>query len=183
MLAKIFLVFTIVTLLETYLLYLFGAWMGPWMTLGLILFTAMLGAFLTKREGLKIWGAWREALSMGQLPEEGILSGILVLVGAVLLVTPGVLTDVTGIALLVPPSRRFVAKHLRGYLEKKFAAGPSTVTRRVRVEHADGSYSERVETQFGGFRRASRDPNVIEAQGEVVEERRRDAATRLERSE
>ncbi len=170
MLGKLFLVFTIVTLLETYLLYLFGSWMGPWWTLALIVGTAFLGAFLTKREGLKIWRAWKDALSVGQLPEEGITSGLLVLVGAVLLVTPGVLTDLSGILLLVPPSRRFVAKHLSAYVEKKWLSGPSTVTHRVRIQHADGTVTERVETRFGGGGR--RDPNVIDAEGEVVEERR-----------
>ncbi|MCA9608182.1 MAG: FxsA family protein [Myxococcales bacterium] len=180
MLGKLFLVFTIVTLLETWLLYLFGSWMGPWWTLALIVGTAFLGAFLTKREGLKIWRAWKEALSMGQLPEEGITSGLLVLVGAVLLVTPGVLTDLTGILLLVPPTRRFAAKHVSAYFEKKLA-GPSTTTRRVRVQHADGSYSERVETHWGMGGR--RDPNVIDTEGEVVEERRREepAKKQLER--
>jgi UPF0716 protein FxsA len=180
-LGKVFLVLTVVTLLETYLLYLFGSWMGPWWTLALIVGTAFLGAFLTKREGLKIWRAWKEALSAGQLPEEGITSGLLVLVGAVLLVTPGVLTDLTGILLLVPPSRRFVAKHVSAYVEKKWASGPTTVTRRVRVQHADGSFIERVKTHWGAG--ASRDPNVIDTEGEVVEERRKDdpPRARLER--
>ena len=174
MLGKIFLVFTLVTLLETYLLYAFGAALGGWWTLALILFTAMLGAFLTKREGLKIWTAWKDALSQGQMPEEGILSGILVLVGAVLLVTPGVLTDATGIALLIPPSRRFIAKYVRAFLEKKFSDGTATVTSRVRVDHGDGTYTERVQARVGGFGTSrSRDPNVIDADSEVVEERRR----------
>lgn len=179
-LGKLFLVFTIVTLLETYLLYVSGQTLGAWWTFALILFTAFLGAFLTKREGLKIWRAWKESLGRGELPEEGILSGVLVLVGAVLLVTPGVLTDITGISLLIPPSRRVVAKHLGAYLEKRFATGSST-TQRVRVENPDGSYTERVETRFGGFGR-SHDPNVIDTEGEVVEERRPSppAAARIE---
>lgn len=165
---KIFLLFALVTLLETYLLYAVGSSLGMWWTLALIAFTAALGAFLTKREGLKIWRAWQESLARGRVPEEGILSGVLVLVGAVLLVTPGVLTDVTGILLLVPPSRRVVSKHLGAYLQKRFAGG--TITKRVRVDLGGGRYTERVETSFGGSR--SRDPNVIDVEGEVVEERR-----------
>ncbi|MBX3271216.1 MAG: FxsA family protein [Sandaracinaceae bacterium] len=173
MLAKLFLGFAVVTLLETYLLYVIGAWMGPWWTLALIVASAALGAFLTKREGLKILRAWRDSLGAGELPEEGVLGGVLVLVGAVLLVTPGVLTDLTGVVLLVPPSRRFVAKHLGAYLEKRFSLGPPAVTRRVRVQHADGTTSERVETHFGGGFARSRDPNVIDTEGEVVELRRK----------
>ena len=165
MLGKLFLLFTLVTLAETYLLYVFGAAMGPWWTLALILASAALGAFLTKREGLKIWTAWREAISAGKMPEEGLTSGALVLVGAVLLVTPGVLTDLTGVLLLIPPTRRFVAKYVRAYVEKRFAAG-ATVTKRVRVDLGGGRYAERVETSVGG----TFDPNVIDAVGEVIEE-------------
>jgi len=172
-LAKLFTVFTLVTLLETYLLYVFGAQLGAGWTLALIVLTAALGAFLTKREGLKIWNAWKESLGLGQMPEEGIVSGVLVLVGAVLLVTPGVMTDVTGILLLVPTSRRFIGKYVKAYLKKKFEGG-STVTQRVRVDNGDGTYSERVEAHFGGFGRTrSRDPMIIDAESEVVEERRR----------
>jgi len=168
-LAKIFVLFTVVTLAETYLLYVVGAALGGWWTLALILLSAALGAFLTKREGLKIWRAWKDSMMRGELPEEGLTSGILVLIGAALLVTPGVLTDVTGMLLLIPPTRRFAAKHVAAYVEKKLQAGIESkvaYTSRVRVRHADGSVSERVETRFGG------DPNVIDAEGEVVEERR-----------
>lgn len=170
-LGKLFLLFTLVTLAETYLLYVFGAALGPWWTLGLILVSAALGAFLTKREGLKIWRAWKEALAAGKMPEEGLTSGALVLVGAVLLVTPGVLTDVTGMLCLIPPTRRFFAKYVKAYVEKRFASG-ATVTTRVRIDLGGGRYAERVETTFGGFHHSSRsgDPDVIDVEGEVIEE-------------
>ena len=171
MFAKLFTVFAVVTLIETYLLYLFGAALGPLWTLALILSTALLGAALTKREGLKIWTAWSEALTLGQIPEEGVVSGLLVLVGAVLLVTPGVLTDATGILLLVPPSRRFIAKYVKRYTAKHFDVQTGS-TRRVRVREAEGRYSERVQARIGRFDRSRRDPNVIETEGEVIEERR-----------
>lgn len=167
---KLVLLFTTVPLLETYLLYLLGTTMGFWPTVALVLFTGVLGAALAKREGLKVWRRWSEALSQARIPEEGILGGVLVLVGGVLLVTPGVLTDVTGMLLLIPPSRRFIAEHVRARLERRFAEGPSTL--RYRVDLGDGRYVERVETRFGG-RRGPLDPNVIDAEGEVVEERRR----------
>ena len=187
MFGKLFLLFTLVTLLETYLLYVSGATLGVWWTVGLIVFTALLGAFLTKREGLKMWHAWKDALGEGRMPEEGLLDGVLVLVGAVLLMTPGVLTDLTGIFLLIPPTRRWVVKYLRPYLEKRFI-GSGQVTQRVRVDLGNGHYAERVQTTFGGFSHlhsSSSDPNVIDVEGEVVEEIRhgdRDAA-RLEETE
>jgi UPF0716 protein FxsA len=176
-LARLLLLFTIVPLLETYLLYLGATQVGFWPTVALVLVTGLLGAALGKREGLKVWRSWTEALSEGRIPEEGILGGVLVLIGGVLLVTPGVLTDITGMLLLLPPSRRVIAKQVRKYLEKRFASGTSTTTTRVRVDMGDGRVVERVETRFGGFSGGlggkRRDPNVIDAEGEVVEERRR----------
>ncbi|MEM6996523.1 MAG: FxsA family protein, partial [Myxococcota bacterium] len=62
----------------------------------------------------------QEASARGELPKDGIISSVLVLVGGVLLVTPGVVTDVVGLTLLVPAARRFVAKQVRGSLEKRF---------------------------------------------------------------
>jgi len=165
---KLFLLFTLVPIAETYLLYLMGAHVGWLPTLLLVILTGFLGAALAKREGLKVWRSWQEALSQARMPEEGILGGVLVLVGGVLLVTPGVLTDLTGMLLLVPPSRRFIAKHVRARLEEKFQSG----TVQYRVDLGGGRVAQRT---------VRRDPNVIDVEGEVVEERRRgDARGELE---
>lgn len=159
---KLFALFAIVPLVEVYLLFVLGNAMGFWPTVLLILLTAGLGAALGKREGLRVWGAWREALAAGRLPEEGVLGGVLVLLGGVLLVTPGVLSDVTGLALLFPPSRRVVAKVVQRHLEKRMAQGQAAF-----------QYS----VQFGPdiFRHARPAPGygeVIDTDGEVLEERR-----------
>lgn len=168
---KLILLFTLVPLLEAYLLVTLGSLLGFWPTVGIVLVTGVVGGFLAKREGLRVFRQWNEALAQGRLPEEGLVGGLLVLVGGVLLVTPGVLTDITGVALMIPQSRRFVGKHVQRYFERRIAAGAATTTTRVRVDMGDGRVMERVETHFGG--RRSRDPNVIDVDGEVLEERRR----------
>ncbi len=66
---------------------------------------------------------WQTAIAAGRIPEEGVLSGVLVLLGGVLLVTPGVLTDVVGILLLVPWTRRLAAKWIRKRVERGIARG------------------------------------------------------------
>ena len=156
--AKLLVLFTVVPLLEVWLLVTLGTYLGFWPTIAVVLVTGLIGAALAKHEGLKVWSEWRDGLASGALPEEGITGGLLVLVGGVLLVTPGVLTDVTGLLLLIPQSRRFIAKHVRRYFEKKMAAGESGFQYRVHVA--------------GGSMR-SRDPNVIDTDGLVLEERRR----------
>lgn len=113
---RLFLLFTLVPVLELYLLMGIGARIGAIQTLALIVVTGVLGAYFAKREGLRVLRSWQEAVSRGQMPEEGVLGGVLVLVGGVLLVTPGVLTDAVGLALLFPVSRRVVVSGLRRYL-------------------------------------------------------------------
>lgn len=167
---KLFALFTLIPIVEVYLLYVVGGAMGFWPTVALILLTAGIGAVLGKREGLKVWRAWREAIAAGRVPEEGILGGVLVLIGGVLLITPGVLSDVAGIALLVPPSRRLVAKLVRKRLEKRFAqGGGGGFQYRVELGSAD------VLRDLHGFARSAGAArgDVIDTEGEVVEERRR----------
>ncbi|HEY8432245.1 MAG TPA: FxsA family protein [Sandaracinaceae bacterium] len=162
--AKLFLLFVVVPLVELYLLLVLGRAVGFWPTVGLVLGTAALGTWFGKREGLRVFREWRDSLARGEVPEEGILGGLLVLVGGVLLITPGVLTDLTGLLLLFPPSRRWVAKQLRARLEKSIAEGGTTFVYRVQV----GDPRVDPYTPFGG-----RTGGVIDVEGEVVEERRR----------
>lgn len=128
MLGRLFLLFTLVPALELWLLISIGGWLGPLPTLGLVVATGLAGAALAKREGFRVLRSWQEAGARGELPKDGIISSALVLVGGVLLVTPGVVTDFVGLSLLIPGARRFVAKQIKTRLKKRFelqAAGPS----------------------------------------------------------
>lgn len=124
----LFLAFTVVPLVELYLLIGIGRQVGALPTLGLVLVTGLVGAWLAKREGRRVIRSWRAATAQGRLPEDGILSGALVLVGGVLLVTPGVITDGVGFLLLIPVTRRFIAARLRRGLERRMQAGTLRVT-------------------------------------------------------
>ncbi|WP_373046848.1 FxsA family protein [Vulgatibacter sp.] len=120
---RLFLLFTIVPLLELFLLLQIGRLVGFWPTVLGVIVTAALGAHLAQREGLKTFQRWRGALAAGRLPEEGLLGSLLVLVGGVLLVAPGVLTDVVGLLLLVPATRRIAAGLVRRELERRIRSG------------------------------------------------------------
>ena len=109
MLGRQFLLFTLVPLVELWLLVQIGEVVGLPATLAAVVMTGALGASLAKREGLRTLHAWQESLARGQLPEEGLASGLLILVGGIFLVTPGVLTDVIGLSMLLPPLRRAAA--------------------------------------------------------------------------
>ena len=119
----LFLAFTVVPLIELYLLLNLGRNVGVLPTVAFVLGTGLLGALLARHEGVRFLRDWQTSMAQGRLPEEGILSGALVLVGGALLIAPGVLTDVTGMLLLIPPTRRWVAGRLRRVMERRMKAG------------------------------------------------------------
>ncbi len=123
MLGRLFLLFTLVPLVEIFLLVQLGGLMGVWPTIALVAATGFAGAALARREGRRALAAYQASLAKGQLPEEGIVSGLLILVGGVMLITPGVLTDVFGLSMMIPPARRAMAKFVKGRLQKRIAAG------------------------------------------------------------
>ncbi|GAB4205378.1 MAG: FxsA family protein [Sandaracinaceae bacterium] len=123
MLARLFLLFTVVPFIELFLLMQVGDLVGFWPTVLMILTTGLVGAWLAKREGLRVWSEYQKALSELRMPDEGLTSALLVLVGGALMIAPGVLTDVTGILLMIPPIRRVVARAVEAYVKKHFFGG------------------------------------------------------------
>jgi UPF0716 protein FxsA len=120
---KLLLVFTIIPLAEIYLLLLINQYVGLWPTIGIVVGTGIVGAFVAHSEGMRVLREWQRSLVRGRVPEEGVLGGALILIGGILLVTPGVITDLVGITLLIPPTRRLVAKAIRARLEQKINQG------------------------------------------------------------
>ncbi|MED3549292.1 FxsA family protein [Cytobacillus praedii] len=100
----------IVPAAEISVLLLSGNLIGFWPTLGVILFTGVLGAYLAKKQGLETIKKVQDQLRYGQMPGEAILEGICILAGGILLLTPGFITDITGLLLLAPPTQSFFKK-------------------------------------------------------------------------
>lgn len=160
---KLLLLFTVVPLVELYLLLLVDDLIGFWPTVAIVLATGVTGAALARFEGLRVLSQWRKALFRGKVPEDGVLSGLLVLVGGVLLVTPGVLTDVVGLFLFIPPTRRWVASWFRRRIERKIEAGQIQVTNYT-------NYDMWNEQHEAAWRSVDVPPNVVmDAEGEVIE--------------
>jgi UPF0716 protein FxsA len=116
MLARLFLLFTVVPAVELYLLIRVGQWLGAAGTVVFVVLTGALGAALARREGLGVIHRWREGAVRGESPGDGLVAALLVLVGGLLLVAPGVLTDLTGLLLLFPPTRRLLAPRVKAWL-------------------------------------------------------------------
>ncbi|MCL7981611.1 MAG: FxsA family protein, partial [marine benthic group bacterium] len=116
-LMRLLLLFTLVPLAELTLLLKVGEWLGAWPTVGLVLGTGFLGAILARREGIRAWTAVHEQLARGQVPGRELLDAVLVLLAGVVLITPGILTDLAGFTLMTRPGRNWVAARLRKRLE------------------------------------------------------------------
>lgn len=113
---------------EGLILWQVGSRIGLGWTLLLLVVSGLIGAVMARREGLRVIGSYRDALRTGRMPEEGIVDGLLVLVGGGLLAFPGLLTDVAGVALLIPWTRRVAAERIRQYLARKVEEGLVKVT-------------------------------------------------------
>ncbi len=117
---RLLILFTVVPAVELWLLLQLGALMGPTYTFLLILGTGMIGAWLAKREGLGVITSLTEELHKGIPPGSRLMEGALVVAGGILLITPGVFTDLTGFFLIAPPTRRWLAPRALAYLAQRF---------------------------------------------------------------
>ncbi len=123
MLLRLFLLFTIVPVVELALLIRIGGLLGLGPTLLLVIGTGAAGAWLARREGLRAWLAVRDELQGGGLPGEALVHALLILAAGVVLITPGVLTDIAGILLLIPPVRGRLIARVRNWLGRQVEGG------------------------------------------------------------
>ena len=123
MFAKLFLLFTLVPLTELYILLEIGSYLGALNTILLIIFTGILGAYLARLEGIRTIHQISQNLATGVVPAEEMVDAVLIFVAGVLLVTPGVITDVMGFLLLIPYTRTIFKRWLRKKFDRMVAAG------------------------------------------------------------
>jgi UPF0716 protein FxsA len=165
-LAALALAFIVVPIVELVILVQLGQVIGLWPTVGLVLFTGAAGAALARMEGMRVLLAFQRELAAGRLPTQAMLDGISVLVGGVLLLTPGILTDAAGLALLFPPTRRAIQWWVRRRLEKGIASG------NIRVVSMGGAGFGAWSGGAGAATRAGADtpPGLDPSKGIVIEE-------------
>jgi UPF0716 protein FxsA len=119
---RLLLAFTLVPLAELWLLLRIGSVLGGFWTLALVVITGVAGATLARREGARAWLAVQTELAAGKLPGRELIEALLVLVAGIVLVTPGVLTDFAGLALLVRPIRSAFVRQLERRYGKRLEA-------------------------------------------------------------
>lgn len=109
---KLLLLFLLVPAVELAILIELGRYIGTIPTLAIIVLTGTLGATLARREGLSVLRSAQEKMGRGELPAGSVADGVMILIAAALLITPGILTDALGFLLLVPGFRNLVKEFL-----------------------------------------------------------------------
>ena len=121
MIGKLALVFTVVTAVELLLLVKIGNLIGLGWTAAVIVGTAIAGAILSRQQGAAAWRRIQKDLRTGQMPGDSILDGLCVLVAGATLLTPGVITDLGGLLLLIPitrkPLKSLIKSKARDYID------------------------------------------------------------------
>ena len=123
MIIRLFILFAVVPVIELYLLLKIGSYIGPLRTVIITLCISGIGAYLAKSQGFKVIGKINQALREGLPPTREILNGLFILIGGLLLLTPGFLTDFIGLTMLIPPVRALYSKAAANFIQKKFNTG------------------------------------------------------------
>ncbi|MBW2173818.1 MAG: FxsA family protein [Deltaproteobacteria bacterium] len=113
MLIKLFLAFTLIPFCEIYLLIKIGNYLGAFNTILVVIITGFIGAYLARLQGIKTMMRVRESLNRGELPAEEMLDALLIFIAGIVLLTPGFITDVAGIGILIPNTRAWFKRWLR----------------------------------------------------------------------
>ncbi len=120
MLLKLFLAFTIIPIIEIYLLIEIGSMFGALTAVALVILTGFLGAFLARMQGLQTLYRIQESLREGRMPSGELLDALLIGIAGLVLLTPGFLTDSAGFLLLIPATRNAIKNWLRRQLELRY---------------------------------------------------------------
>ncbi|MFQ5502009.1 MAG: FxsA family protein [Phycisphaerae bacterium] len=123
MLLWLILLFIIVPAFDLWLLFQVGAVITFGPTFALVILTGIVGAALAKRQGLQTMARINAELTAGRMPTRELAEGLMILLAAAVLITPGFITDLFGLTLLVPPFRRLFLKALTRYFEAKIIIG------------------------------------------------------------
>jgi UPF0716 protein FxsA len=104
-------------LLDTLVLVVLGRYIGFWETIAMVLLSGLLGAGLAKRQGLRVLAQMQRDMAEGRVPAQGLVDAAIILVAGGMLAAPGFITDIVGLALLVPAVRVPIKNSLRRRLE------------------------------------------------------------------
>lgn len=113
------LLFIVVPIAELYVIIKVGGAIGILPTLAILIADALLGSMLLRQQGRSAWRRFNAAIAEGRFPGREVADGVMIAVGGTLLLTPGFITDVFGLLLLIPPTRALFRRGTFRYLRRR----------------------------------------------------------------
>jgi UPF0716 protein FxsA len=120
------LLFIVMPIVEIYVIIQVGQAIGALWTIALLIADSLIGAWLLRWQGRTAWRRFQEAVAAGRMPHNEVIDGVMIVVGGTLLLTPGFITDVIGLLLLLPPTRTMIRRAVARSIQRR-----GTVTRAV----------------------------------------------------
>ena len=117
--ALLIVLFIAVPIAEIYVIIKVGELIGVWLTIALLIADAVLGSMLLRHQGRAAWRRFNAAIAERRFPGREAADGVMVAVGGTLLLTPGFITDIAGLLLLVPPTRALIRAGMFRYLRRR----------------------------------------------------------------
>ena len=144
-------IFIVVPLAELYVIFKVGEAIGVPLTILLLAADSVVGSLLLKSQGRAVWRRFSETMAAGRMPHREVLDGVMVIFGGAFLITPGFITDVIGLVLLLPPTRALARRLLIRALGGRVAIGMAGAARRRRpsAEYDVEGSATPVEDEFG----------------------------------
>jgi len=144
----LFVLFIIIPIIEISVLMQVGAVLGVWPTIAIVIFTAWLGAKYVRQQGLSTLNSVQTKMAQGQMPSDEIVTGLMLLVAGVFLVTPGFVTDFLGLSLLIPAVRNGIVASVKAQLNTRGANGQHFQFHTHNQEQSQNDFSEQQESPF-----------------------------------
>ena len=116
---KLFLLFAIIPVVEIAILIKIGGIIGAFYTVAIVIGTAIIGAYLVRLQGVSIMLRFQNNLQQGIFPAEEMIDGAMALVAGAVLLTPGLITDIIGFTLLLPPTRKIIKGSVKKFIKSR----------------------------------------------------------------
>jgi len=123
MLGYLILLFTLIPVIELALLIKVGQYIGVMNTITIVISTGVLGAVLAKSQGLRVLANMQRDLDAGRMPANPLFDGLMILIGGILLLTPGLITDGAGFLMLIPYTRAVIKLWIKRVIKKMMDEG------------------------------------------------------------
>lgn len=149
---KLFFLFALLPIIEISLLISVGEQIGGWNTVAIVVFTALLGSYLVRQQGLSTLLQAQKKMQQGAMPGQEVAEGLLLVIAGVMLVTPGFITDFLGFLFCLPMTRPLIAKALLTKLSVKVVS-----------QAQNGSFDQGQQPNFRHKSNASND-DIIEGE-------------------